>query len=306
MKVVFLSTESGETHKYAESLQSCMPCELTWMHYADPNATENGLYAKVKETAPDLIVYIGSRWGPQPSIATLARITDKVAPMVHLCSDAADLPWHDLLRDYDRAGAFSLQVAIDGNPRWPGAEHGLTLLTPIAASHFPPSKPHAERRIHCSYAGNKGSEGGQRRRILTELMFENLLNVRVREEGPDSYDGYCRHLADSRMTLDVPLSGTEQAMQVKGRVIEAGLAGACLLELGGSPIITWFRPSIDYLEYATIEDAKAIIRRMARDPAATQAIGESLRARVLEEHSPRIFWGRILERIGLPKMQAVA
>ncbi len=35
------------------------------------------------------------------------------------------------------------------------------------------------------------------------------------------------------MVLNIPFSGTEQAMQVKGRVIEAGLAGSVLLDIKG-------------------------------------------------------------------------
>ena len=155
------------------------------------------------------------------------------------------------------------------------------------------------RPIACSYAGNKGSEGGGRRLILTELMFENLLNIRVRAGGLDGYDSYCEHLMRSRMTLNVPLSGTEQAMHVKGRVVEAGLAGAALLEFGGSPTRNWFRPGMDYMEYATIEDAKALIREFSKKPEVTQAMGDSLRARVLAEHSPAVFWGKIMYRIGL-------
>lgn len=276
-----------------------MPCVVTWLAYDSPGVTEASLYASAKAAAPDFIVYIGSRWGLQPSISTLATINEKIAPMIHLCSDAADVPWHDLLRDYDRGSAFALQVTIDGNPNWPGADRGLTLLTPIAASHFPQPLPHAVRPIACSYAGNKGSEGGGRRMILTELMFENLLTIRVRDGGLDGYGGYCDHLIRSRMTLNVPLSGTEQAMQVKGRVVEAGLAGAALLEMGGAPTKNWFRPGIDYMEYATIQDAAMLIREFTQRPDKTQAMGESLRARVLAEHSPTVFWGKIMERIGL-------
>lgn len=302
MRCTFLSTSSNETTKYAESLSSCTGANVSIIRYDLPDVAETDLYLQVRQSKPDLIVYIGSRWGPQPSIAFLCKANEKIAPSVHLCSDAADPPWHDLLRDYDRAGAFSVQVTIDGNPQWPGAQRGLTLLTPIASAHFPQVVlPHVSRPIGCSYAGNKGSEGGVRRQVLVELMFENLLTIRTRDGADDSYEAYAEHLARSRLTLNVPLSGTEQTMQVKGRVVEAGIAGAALLEMAGAPTTQWFRSGIDFMEYATLDDAKKLIRQFVNEPELTQLMGEQLRQRVLTEHSPQVFWGKIMDRIGLKR-----
>ena len=88
-------------------------------------------------------------------------------------------------------------------------------------------------------------------------------------------------------------------MQVKGRVVESGLAAAVLLETKGAPTSEWFRPGLDYLEYSDQFEAEQIIRRLENEPEATQAIGESLRARILAEHTPARFWAKVFERIGL-------
>ena len=301
LKTLFLSTSSNETTKYLESL-ACLnlgPCEM--LRYDAPNETDESVYAKAKEYAPDLVVYIGGCFGKQPATATLARINSKIAPMVHICSDAADAPWWPLLREYHLAGAFAVQVAIDGNANWPGAEVGMTLLTPIDPEHFNGSvKPHAERDYVCGWAGNAGSEGGRRRAILTELMLRNLLRVRMRNEETDSYNGMCAFLGNCRMSLNIPYSGTEQAMQVKGRVIETGLAAGVLLEVRGSPTAQWFTPGVDYLEYSSMDELiEAIKVYELQLPEWGEEMGKRFQARVLAEHHPRVFWSKILRRIGL-------
>lgn len=300
MKCLFLSTSSNETDKYAESFRIGVPgSDVQMFRYDAPEVDDAATYRASKEAAPDVIVYIGGRWGKQPATATLCQINGRIAPMIHLCSDAADPPWHDLLREYHQMGAFALQVAIDGNDQWPGAQSGLTLLTPIAASHFPPElTPHIERTVGAGYAGNPGNTLGRRRTILTELMFRNALTMRLREDGPDSYPKMCAFLSNARMSLNIPYSGTEAAMQVKGRVIETGLAGGMLLDAQGSPTSRWFTPGTDYCEYDDVGAALLMIQHYSREPEVTQRFGESLRRRVLAEHSPAIFWGKVLERIG--------
>lgn len=301
MRSLFLSTSSGETYKYLESLE-CLnlgPCSM--LRYDAPEETDATVYVKAKAFAPDLIVYIGGCFGKQPATHTLARINGDIAPMVHICSDASDAPWWGLLRQYHQAGAFALQIAIDGNPAWPLADSQMTLLTPINPAHFNGSvKPHSEREYVCGWAGNAGSEGGRRRMILTELMLRNLLRVRMRTDAADSYDSMCAFMGNCRMSLNVSFSGTEQAMQVKGRVIETGLAAGVLLELKGSPTSQWFTPGVDYLEYSGMDQLIEAIKVYEMElPSWGEEMGKRLQARVLAEHHPKVFWGKILERIGL-------
>jgi hypothetical protein len=302
LKSLVLSTSSNETDKYSDGLKRFG--EMTRLTYDQLGHSESLMYAKVKEYAPDFIVYIGTRWGQQPSIAALAKINSLIAPMVHICSDAADPPWWELLLAYHYAGAFALQVAIDGSRKWPLAETQMTALTPVDPATFPPFKPHAERGIACGYAGNAGSGGGSKRTgMLSALLgvppVGTLIDLRIRSNLPNTYEAYCDYLGKCRMSLNIAHSGTEATMQVKGRVVESGLAGACLLENKGAPTSEWFRPGIDYLEYADQFDAEKIIRRLENEPAETQAIGEALRAAVLKDHTPEKFWNRIFERVGV-------
>ena len=160
MKSLVLTTRSNETNKYWECLRNLNWGPVEVAVYDLPGTSDKGLYDTVKAQSPDLIVYIGARWGQQPSIALLSKITNSIAPMIHFCSDAADPPWHDVLRLYHTSGAFTIQVAIDGNANWPTAAANLTLLTPVDPLYFPEEMmPHNLRATTCGWGGNHVSVG---------------------------------------------------------------------------------------------------------------------------------------------------
>lgn len=310
MKSLFLSTSTNECSKYPESLRKLGWGEVETQFYDTPGVTDSGRYEAIQAYAPDFIVYIGSRWGIQPAIATLCKINYSVAPMIHLCSDAADMPWHDLLREYHTKGAFTVQVAIDGTTNWPTSGANLTLLTPVDPAYFPAwLADHEERRQVCGWAGNGGSGGASlRSNLLAYLLEQRLIGLRIRSNLPFTYESYCEYLTGCRIALNIAHSGTEAVMHVKGRVIEAALAGALLLENKGAPTSDWFEPGVDYLEYSDHADCARIIRLMSDKPYVTWPMALSMRKKVLARHSPLAFWTTILERIGMkvPSAKAAA
>lgn len=300
MRALFLETGTSEVQKYAKSLENLGLGPVTAVRYDISGGSEAIMYGQIKDFSPDLVVYIGQCGGRQSSIATLCKIKT-LCPTVHVCSDAADQPWWELLRAYHAAGAFSLQVAIDGSHKWPLSSSQMTALTPVDPALFPQKiKPHSERGTICGFAGGAGGgPGSKRTQVLTAMLEKGVIDLRVRSNLPYTYDAYCKYLSNLRMHVNVAYTGTEEAVHVKGRVLESGIAGALLLETKGSPTSYWFRPGMDYLEYANAAEAVAIVRRLENEPQESQQMAESLRARVLNEHSPAQFWQRIFERIGL-------
>lgn len=305
LKALFIKTSSNETDKYVDCLATLQLGPVEKIAYDTPGLEDETLVAKAKELAPDVIVYIGARWGKTVSPAALAHMNAKVAPTVHICSDAADAPWHDLLREYHQCGAFSLQVAIDGSHKWPLSNHAMTALTPVEPGLFGRPLPHKERPIPCGYAGNPGAGNGSRRTGMLSALLERktIDQLHIRSNLPHTNGMYNRFLGLCRLSVSIAWTGTETALHVKGRVLESGLAGACLLETKGAPTSYWFRPGLDYLEYGTPDEATDIVRRLANEPEASQAIGFSLRQRILNEHTPHHFWTRIFNRIGLVTQQ---
>lgn len=299
MKIVFLSSSSNETTKYAQGLGALGWGKLELMRYDTPGATDQSTYRQVKAAAPDVIIYVGSRWGPQVSTHILARMNNEIAPTVHFCSDAADPPWWDLLRQYHMAGAFRLQVAIDGNHNWPLAESQMTALTPVDPIYFRHVNRHAVRPIIGGYAGNPGAQGSPRRMFLEIVHSSGLVTMRLRDDEPESYHQYCDFLTATRISINIPYTGSGAAAHVKGRVVESGLAGCLLLELKDSPVSQWFEPGVDYLEFRNDVEALDIIRAYRNNPEGSQGYGDRLREKVLARHTPQAFWLEIMERVGV-------
>jgi len=315
MKGLFIVTRTNEMHKHYESF-TCLGNEVqlyTYDHRADLNKWAKGaaldaeVLAAVKEYSPDVIVYVGACKGNSPSPACFKSLRD-FAPTVHFCSDAADEPWWEELITFDRVGSFNVQVALDGNKNWPLHNTQITALTPIDPACFPnPPTPHADRSVYFGFAGNVGSVSKLKdgrvvgRRPLVAAMMEFGLQVRQRdhESFKDTYPQAAKYMADCRITPNFPATGSYDRMHVKGRVVETGLAGAMLLEQAGSPTPDWFEKGVDYLEWATMAEAKAIVDKYIRLPEETQAFGERLRAKVMAKHSPEVFWGNIFQRCGL-------
>jgi spore maturation protein CgeB len=97
----------------------------------------------------------------------------------------------------------------------------------------------------------------------------------------------------------VPWSGVSEVGQVKGRVLEAGWAGACLLEHADSPTRNWFTPGVDYAVYRDRNEAlMAVHQLLYSDRGVTaQRMADNLARRVRAEHSAEIFWGRVWEAL---------
>lgn len=310
MKGFFITTTTNETHKHHESF-ACIGHQVgcyIYNHARNPGASASGaqldseILAAAKAFAPDVIVYIGACGGNTPSPASFERLKNEVAPTVHFCSDAADDPWWPLLVEYDKARCFSLQVALDGTKNWPLADTQLTALTVVDHERFPfTPTPHAERPIIFGFAGNYGGNSKNRaidpRRQMIDSMVPFGLQCRPRDAGSNTYPDYVDYLCRCRIVVNFPQTGTRRFLHVKGRVIEAALAGALLLEQLSSPTHDWFEPGVDYLEYRGVKDARKIVEHYAARPDESQEIAERLRKKVRDFHGPKDFWRRIFERI---------
>ncbi len=230
---------------------------------------------------------------PQPS--TLRRLRD-ICPVVLLSGDLSDPPWWPYLHTFYDEKCFDLAVNFDGNPRWPKPDNYLELLTPIAHEFYMSPKPLAQRLIRFGFCG--GCASPSRWEIIGYLVDHAGLKIKPREETYGTYDRYARWMMECQLTVNVPFSGSDDSRQVKGRVLEAGLAGTCLLEHESSAAQHWFEAGVDYVVYRTREEAAALSRELLADVPRMEAIAQRLQKKVREQHSPEIFWKRVFEAVG--------
>ncbi len=217
------------------------------------------LLTEAKKFKPDMIVYISAWEGDfVPTNETLGEL-NSIAPLVHMLFDGADPPWWSQLKTFEEANVFSLTVNIDGSHVWPGGhewpkdqpgktKNALTLLTPLDRRLFYPVMiPLSQRPYSIGYAGNAG---GWLRSHLVEQLQKRVTTppfiYRPRDDHPQSYQMFTQFIGHLKAIVSIPFTGSEATTHVKGRVLEAGMAGCGLLEWKNPATASWFTPRYEY------------------------------------------------------------
>jgi hypothetical protein len=273
--------------------------EVTVIQYDDRTHDRHHELVEAAATIrPDFIVHIGAveqyhgRPVPRPEIF---RNLKSVAPLIHMCNDAADPPWWPLLEQYDREDCFTVQVSIDGSRDNPIARfhNGLLALTPIDCRSFEP-RPWGERCIRMGMVGGIGHT--HRGDTCNDLIRRGFLTFNAGPVGR-SYADMAWLMCRTKITFNYGCTGTGDRWHVKGRVVEAGFAGCCLLEHRNTPTRYWFEPGTEFLEYETAEEAAFICETSSEDKLSQ--VAERFRDRVVWEHHPYIFWNKVLKKAGI-------
>lgn len=279
--ITSLAGHEVEIHRYS---RASIPVDRDMLNRAD-------------QVRPKLICYIGSN---DPALMaqtdTFLRL-EKIAPTVMLCHDASDATWTPVLEEYKRCDAFSLVVAIDGNTAWPSRPQDYTALTPVPARHYRDLTAVGVRPVNFGFAG--GYSSPSRRAIVEHLAESAGLVIPRRNEQYGSYGDYAHFLKRTKIVLNVPWSGSDNAAQVKGRVLEAGHAGCVLLEHAESAARHWFCAGGDYAIYESKEHAAEVVQRLLADPDEMERLAHALHTRVTHEHSATLFWQRVFRGVGL-------
>jgi hypothetical protein len=273
--------------------------------------TDDDLLTQVDVWKPDVVIYI-SAWEGLFVLEheTLGAINQK-APVVHMCFDGADNPWWPQMKVFEEKGLFSLTLNIDGSHVWPGGKewgltpysgeaqwrikNGLTLLTPLDPRFFnSPDNPFMQRPYGIAYAGN---HGGWLRDWLFQKMSNKGYATRVRDDVMGSYGFYCRFLQQCKAVVSVPFTGSTTTYHVKGRVLEAGYAGACLMEWRNEATRAWFTPRHMFWEYEGVENCIEECEWLIGHPKLCEEMARNLHHEVTTKHDPHSFWTAVLDRV---------
>lgn len=299
LKALCLTTGTRNCETLWRSFE-CLGHECHPHRYDDrPHDRHNELVDLALSLRPDVIIYIGAieqsaHCKPVPTVETLLRLRD-CAPSIHLCGDASDRPWWSWLTTYNERECFSVQVNMDGNSDTPISQftNGLVLLSPMDVRPFHP-KPWNDRGTKLGLVGGQGHT--QRQQLILGLQQRGVLTFSD-SSAERSYASMAELMCDTKITLNSPFNGTGDRMHVKGRVIEAGLAGCCLLEGYDSPTSRWFNPGQEYFEYQSLEHAIQIVNDTSDDHLCV--VAQRFHSRVMTEHHPKTFWNKVLAKAGV-------
>lgn len=292
MKILWLCFSNITSVPWIAGLKSVEPGAEIFYYDRVGLPSDRAVLDAVDRSRPDLVIFTGKAGGEGaldiPSVDTLCRVRNK-APMVHVGGDFSDPPWWPFLETYRKAGCFDLTVNFDGNTEWPRGPRDYTTLSPTAPEFFRGAKPLSERPIKFGFAGTYSSPS---RRAIIEYLVEHA-GLIVRPWG-GSYQDFATFLMNCQVVVNVPFSGSDAVRQVKGRVIESGLAGCILLEHHEAPTEGWFQPNVHYLKYETPAQAAELALSVS---AETSYLAEQLRDRVATFYSPKAFWCRLFDTV---------
>lgn len=286
---LFLTTHTVNNEVFWKSLQ-CVGWNVTPHRYDDrPRDRHIELIGTARDLSPDVIAYVGALEthgvsNPIPSHDVLRKLRD-VAPTVILVGDAAIPEWQPQIADFQQHECFDVYVGIDGH----GPQGLMAKLTPIDVR---PYHPRAWEERDVFVGSNKGpGEGGERGAVIDV--------VHAAMPGTVSSDDMAAFLCRCKVVPNGPASGHPGYDHVKGRVVEAGFAGACLLERRNAVTSQWFKPGLDYVEYEHVGDAPARLDWIRNHDDEARQIAASLNKQMHMYHHPRIFWRDVLERVGI-------
>ena len=289
MHALFITTKTNECVNHIRawnSFASTSADHITYDHMAIRNDAQ--IIDKTRLLCPEVIFYIGAAKALGNPRAETLRELRQIAPLIHLCSDATDQPWHPVLAGYRTKECFDLQVAIDGARNAPV---DFSTLTPVDPKPF---EIYGPRDIRCGFSGTVG-RWNERSEILSALRWFDWVTVRARE-ATDGYEDHARFMTWCKMTLNLSWTGTGHAHHIKGRVIESGFAGCALLEHVDSPIADWF-PNGCWIPWRTVKDIAGIVAETSEADIAVSA--NALTTAVHSQWTPALIYGSILSKVGL-------
>src|SRR5262249_8833567 len=103
----------------------------------------------------------------------------------------------------------------------------------------------------------------------------------------------------SRIVLNFAKTGWEGGIQVKGRVFEATLCGALLLEEANVQIKKWFEPGKDYVPFLALDDLVEKVHYYPGHEDERARIARNGWKKATRLYNARRFWGRVLELANL-------
>lgn len=274
-------------------------CDLCLSPYSDLQ-----MIRKCSEVRPDLVVLSSWWWHPtHPSLRALQFTRKRLGiPVATIwwdtCSEAF---WPRVELHLDM---FDMHI-VGENPRGHGFdkshpmfERFLLLWSPFETGAYE-ADPTAVRDILVSFVGSVNSYRSARKECLLYLTRQGVDGFFAgSDEGAGfSHDQYVGILKRSRMCIN--FSSSVHGHQLKGRVLEAMLSGALLLESENDQTSMLFNAMEDYVPFSSKEDLLAKIRYFQAHPDEAEAIASAGTRKARALYSGTQFWNAVFKKAGL-------
>jgi hypothetical protein len=188
----------------------------------------------------------------------------------------------DCYSNYAANGAYPDKFLAAWTPQDPELYTGGTDARPIDVSFLGSQRRYPDRKLALGLLGEAGIEvrqgGGQM-------------------EGGLSPKDYAALFRQSKITINFARPALDgPGNQCKGRVIEATLSGALLMEQSNRETEMWFTPGVHFAAFTDERDLVAQIRHYLADDAMRTRIAAAGAAHARANYTADAFWRRVLGR----------
>lgn len=288
MRILLLVTSSEGTFEWLIKSFVLMQHDLRVTRWDIPNFNVTDTINRV---APDVAIFVGAHSShPYPVPADALATANREAPIILFSPDSMDDPMHPQLEEYYALKSFRLMIGADGCKDSLLAKYGLVCITPHLPEDYP-AIPYKDKPFRVGFAGGVG----WRMDMLNALRAKGLL-THLPGYPNRPYPDVCNFYASCKFVTNLAVTGSRLRLHVKGRVMEAALAGAVLLEQAGSPTRDWFEPGVDYFEW---RDTNELCDLAMQDGPEIEAMAERFHRKAIEKYSARPFWNGIFAKLGL-------
>lgn len=268
-------------------------------------SVDEAILDAVAKTRPDLLYVTpipGHPINPSKEVFELVRMKFG-APVAAMYWDSA-LPGQVKFADaYGNAVDFN--IAIDCYTVYPQVSARPDAFLPL----WTPQDPRiffvddTPRDIDVSFIGST-ARYADREAALSRLAEAGITVTKSggQRESRLSIEDYASMLRRSRITLNFSkvFAPEVPTHQFKGRVLEAILCGALVLEPNNLQTKRWFTPGEDYDTFGSFEELVEKVTYYLRDATAREAMSARARQKADTALSARAFWTAVFARANLP------
>jgi tetratricopeptide (TPR) repeat protein len=257
-----------------------------------------------KKNRPDYFVLVWWPGGPShfnPAFETLYTIRKNLGiPIIALWLDT----WADWIVELVEKMLPLVDIAVvtDSIKHFEKTFHPEKYLELLAISDIKVFfDPGLERDIDISFNGRVTNKPDRIAGIKAlQANGINVLKTGGQLESRLCLEEYARVYMQSKITLNFSRSG--EKLTRKGRLIEATLCGAMLLESENPETSKWFEPMIDYVPFRDEKDLIDKARYYLQHHSERIEIAQNGRRKAIELSKPENFWGRIINKLKFERL----
>ncbi|MFC1989901.1 glycosyltransferase [Chloroflexota bacterium] len=211
--------------------------------------------------------------------------------------------WGDSVNHMEEAEALlpyvDLSIMIDSTTAYLQKTHQPEKYLPMWTPEDPRIfyNPNMPRDITVSFLGTM-AEHSDRLAGIAELRSAGIEVYQAggQRENRLPVEEYARVYMRSKIAVDF-CCHTNLAPQLKGRVFEATLCGAMLLESENPEIAAWFEPMVDYVPFRDEKDLVEKARYYLSHDSERIKIASRGYHKAKEKYTGKLFWETVLRRV---------